>query len=76
MDFYGFIVGGGSTEFLIKIVSLVFSFLFFIYTLIVYRQTIIMIKTLTVSREKIISFVSFLQVIIALLLILMSLFLI
>ncbi|OGK30086.1 hypothetical protein A3F29_04890 [Candidatus Roizmanbacteria bacterium RIFCSPHIGHO2_12_FULL_33_9] len=76
MDFYGFIVGGGSTEFLIKTVSLVFSFLFFIYTLIVYRQTIIMIKTLTVSREKIISFISFLQVIIALLLILMSLFLI
>jgi len=76
MDFYGFIVGGGSTEFLIKTVSMVFSFLFFIYTLIVYRQTIIMIKTLTVSREKIISFISFLQVIIALVLILMSLFLI
>lgn len=76
MDFYGFIVGEGSTHFLIKTISVVFSFLFLIYSLIIYRQTNIMVKTLTVSKGKLIIFVSFLQAIIALLLILISLFLI
>jgi len=76
MDIYGFITGGGSTQFLIKTISVTFSFLFFIYSLIIFRQTKIMIKTLTISRGEIITFISFLQAIAAILLILMSLFLI
>lgn len=76
MEFYTFITGEGSTQFLIKTLSVVFSFLFFIYSLIIYRQTIIMLKTLTVSKDKIIIFISFLQVIMAVFLILISLFLI
>lgn len=74
MEFYKFITGHESTVFLVKTLSVTFSFLFLLYSLIMFRQVKIMVKTYRVSREKMIVFISFIQAITAAILILVSLF--
>ncbi|MFH1827118.1 MAG: DUF5657 family protein [bacterium] len=76
MEFFKIITSQESTIFLIKTLSITFSFLFLLYSLIMFRQVKIMVKTYRVSREKIIILISFIQAIMAAFLILISLFLI
>ncbi len=55
-----------------KAFAITLSFIYLIYTIVIYRQTQIMLRTLIVKNNQIILAISFIQIIIAILLILLA----
>lgn len=76
MDFNNFFTSLGVTDFLIKSFCIVFSILYFIYSLVISRQTRIMSKAIMSNNSQFVIAISQLQVFISLILIILSLFLI
>jgi hypothetical protein len=58
--------------FFFKSFAIIFSFLYLVYAIVVLKQTQVMNTTLTVGRNGLISFISFLQVLIGLLLVVLA----
>jgi len=73
IDINNFFSGQNIVNFIIKSFSVVLSFLYFIYALIINKQTKIMTKVLALDYKNIVQTISYLHIILGLLLILMSL---
>ncbi len=63
-------------EIFIKVSAIIFSFLYLFYALVIYKQTQILNDTLTVEKNSLITFISFIQVFIGIGLVLFAIFLI
>ncbi|NMB84145.1 hypothetical protein GYA28_02545 [Candidatus Roizmanbacteria bacterium] len=76
MNWNQLILNGDIVYLFFKAFSLIFSFMYFIYALVIYRQTQIMNKALDTERKNIFSSISFLQLTVALIIILLALLLV
>ena len=76
MEIQNFLSEKDVVNYLIKIFSLVISLLYFIYSLIINKQTKIMLKTVLLDSKNFILTVSYLQVLCGILLILLALIII
>jgi len=75
-DIIAFLTVDNLVHFFFKAFALLFSFMFLIYSIVVYKQTQVMIKTIESSRSGFIIFVSFIQIIIGIALVILALFLV
>jgi len=66
MDFNQFFSNQTLLGFFLKSFALVFAVIYLLYAVIIYKQTQVMNKTLTTSGNKLIVFISFLQIILSL----------
>ena len=76
MEIQNFLSEKDVVNYLIKIFSLVISLLYFIYSLIINKQTKIMLKTVSLDSKNFILTVSYFQVLCGILLILLALIII
>lgn len=63
-------------DLVIKVFAIVSSILFFIYSIVIYRQTQIMIRTMTLKHNWLILLISLIQVIVSLILLLFAFFIV
>jgi hypothetical protein len=73
IDISNFLNEQNIVSFIIKTFSVVLSFLFFIYALIINKQTKIMISIISLDYKNIVQAISYLHIIFGILLILLSL---
>lgn len=64
------------TDLIIKVFAVVSSILFLIFAIVLYRQTQIMVRTIHLRHNWVIVLISFIQVIIALILLLIAFFIV
>ena len=76
MEIQNFLSEKDVVNYLIKIFSVVISLLYFIYSLIINKQTKIMLKTVSLDSKNFILTVSYLQLLCGILLILLALIII
>ena len=76
MEIQNFLSEKDVVNYLIKIFSVVISLLYFIYSLIINKQTKIMLKTVSLDSKNFILTVSYFQVLCGILLILLALIII
>lgn len=74
MDFSQLLSNQNVLSFFFKAFSWVFSVIYLLFTLVIYKQTQTMNKTLTTHWGNLIVFISFLQIILALIIILLVIF--
>ncbi len=76
MELSDFLTGAEFINFFVKTFSVVFSFLYFIYSLVILKQTKIMTKSISLTNSPFVVLISRLQVFTSLILIILSIFLI
>ncbi|PIV09367.1 hypothetical protein COS31_03230 [Candidatus Roizmanbacteria bacterium CG02_land_8_20_14_3_00_36_15] len=72
MDLGQLINNQGLLGFFFKSFTLVFSVIYLLYAVVIYKQTQVMDKTLTTGGGKLIVFISFLQIILSFFIILLA----
>ncbi|MBI2051726.1 hypothetical protein HYT33_03115 [Candidatus Roizmanbacteria bacterium] len=69
MNFTEFLTTGNLVPLILKPALIVLGFIYLIYAIAIFRQTQVMAKTLIVSNDWIIVFISFIQLVVAIILV-------